>query len=373
MTTATAAAVLHQVDGPLSVEQLQLDRPGPTDVLVRMGAAGLCHTDLEVMRGAIPMPLPMVLGHEGAGIVEEVGTAVAHVRPGDHVVLSWNPACGLCYYCARGQPLLCERCGAAAGAGTLPDGRIPLGRAGEPVRQFMFMGSHAEYALVAAAAAVPVPAELPFGIGAAIGCGITTGVVPALHSSAARVPGSVIAIVGCGIVGLSVVAGARLAGGATIAAIDRSAARLELAAELGADVVIDASREDPLEAIRTATSGRGADHVFEAAGNAAAMRSAFALIRPGGELTMLGKLGASDELTLPFATLMGNKSITRLAYGGARPQRDFPALARLYLDGRLPLDRLVDREVALGEIDAAFAAVERGETIRTVVSFGAPA
>jgi S-(hydroxymethyl)glutathione dehydrogenase/alcohol dehydrogenase len=310
------------------------------------------------------------LGHEGAGVVEEVGAAVGHVHPGDRVVLSWNPACGLCFFCARGQPLLCQRCAAAAGAGTLPDGRVPLSGDDGPVLQFMFMGSHAEYVLVTAAAAVPVPAELPFRIGAAIGCGITTGVVPALHSPAARVPGSVIAIVGCGIVGLSVIAGARLAGGATILAIDRSASRLELAGALGADVVIDASREDPVEAARAATSGRGADHVFEAAGNEAAMRSAFALVRPGGELTLLGKLGASDELTLPFATLMGNKTIRRLAYGGARPPRDFPALARLYLDGRLPLDRLIDREIELRRIVAGFEEVERGETVRTVVAFG---
>lgn len=369
MSDKVRAAVLRGAGQALGIEAVEMASLGPTDVLVRLRAAGLCHTDLEVIEGAIPMPLPMVLGHEGAGVVEDVGVAVAHVQPGDHVVLSWNPACGLCFFCARGQPLLCQRCAAAAGAGTLPDGRIPLTRDGEPVHQFMFMGSHAEYALVAAAAAVPVPTELPFGIGAAIGCGITTGVVPALHSPAARVPGAVIAVVGCGIVGLSVVAGARLAGSPTVVAIDRSPARLELAGALGADIVVDASHDDPLEEVQAVSSGRGADHVFEAAGNAAAMRTAFALVRPGGEMTMLGKLGASDDLTLPFATMMGNKTIRRLAYGGARPHRDFPALARLYIDGRLPLDALVDREIRLDDIDAAFDAVRRGETIRTVVTF----
>ncbi len=369
MTMEVSAAVLRAFNEPLSVERLELTDPGPRDVLVRMGAAGLCHTDLEVMRGAIAMPLPMVLGHEGAGVVEAVGETVESVAPGDHVVCSWNPACGLCFYCSRGQPLLCERCGRAAGAGTLPDGRTPLSDTTGPVHQFMFMGSHADHALITEAAAVRVPSDLPFGLGAAIGCGITTGLVPALRSPAANTPGSVVAVVGCGIVGLSVVIGARLAGASRIVAVDRSPERLELAGRLGADVGVDIGREDPLSAVGGVTDGRGADHVFEAAGNAAAMRTAFELVRPGGELTMLGKIPLDDDLPVRFGTMMGNKSISRLAYGGARPQRDFPAVARAYLDGHLPLDVLVDREVTLDDIDATFADVERGDVIRAVVTF----
>ncbi len=364
-----SAAVLRAVDEPLSIERLELAELGPRDVLVRMGAAGLCHTDLEVMRGAITMPLPMVLGHEGAGIVVAVGEWVASVAPGDHVVCSWNPACGLCFYCSRGQPLLCEPCARAAGAGTLPDGRAPLSDAAGPVKQFMFMGSHADHALITEAAAVPVPSELPFGIGAAIGCGITTGLIPALRSPAASIPGSVVAVVGCGIVGLSVVIGSRLAGASTIVAVDRSAVRLELAGRLGADMTIDVTSDDPLSRVQGLTDGRGADHVFEAAGNVAAMRTAFELVRPGGEFTMLGKIALDDDLPVRFGTMMGNKTIRRLAYGGARPQRDFPAIARAYLDGQLPLDVLVDREVSLADIDETFADVERGDVIRAVVAF----
>ncbi len=366
---SVTAAVLRAAGKPLSVEQLSLSALGPRDVLVRMGAAGLCHTDLEVMRGVIPMPLPMVLGHEGAGVVEAVGAAVERVKPGDHVVCSWNPACGHCFYCSRGQPLLCQVCGRAAGAGTLPDGRMPLSDALGPVHQFMFTGSHADHAVINEAAAVPVPAELPFGVGAAIGCGISTGIVPALRSTTASEPGSLIVVVGCGIVGLSVVAGARLAGARTIVAVDRSPDRLERAGRLGADLVIDASREEPIGAIQALTAGRGADHVFEAAGNAAAMRTAFELVRPGGELTLLGKLAMGDDLSIRFGSLMGNKTVQRLAYGGARPERDFPAIARLYLEGRLPLDLLVDREVALADVEATFGDVERGAVIRAVVRF----
>ncbi len=369
MTMQVSAAVLRGVDQPLSVERLELAEPGPRDVLVRMGAAGLCHTDLEVMRGAIAMPLPMVLGHEGAGVVVAVGEAVASVAPGDHIVCSWNPACGLCFYCSRGQPLLCETCGRAAGAGTLPDGRSPLRDTTGPVKQFMFMGSHADHAVITEAAAVRVPRELPFGIGAAIGCGITTGLVPALRSPAASIPGSVVAVVGCGIVGLSVIIGSRMAGASTIVAVDRSPARLELAGRLGADVVVDVNHDDPLAKVGDLTAGRGADHVFEAAGNAAAMRTAFELVRPGGEFTMLGKITLDDDLPVRFGTMMGNKTIRRLAYGGAHPQRDFPAIARAYLEGRLPLDVLVDREVSLRDIDATFADVERGDVIRAVVAF----
>jgi S-(hydroxymethyl)glutathione dehydrogenase/alcohol dehydrogenase len=364
-----AAAVLRSVGGPLRVEQLELAEPGPRDVLVRIEAAGLCHTDLEVVRGAIGMPLPMVLGHEGAGVVVRTGEAVTNVTVGDHVVLSWNPACGRCFTCERGAPLSCETCARAAAAGSLPDGRTPLADAHGPIRQFMFMGSYADHVVVTAASAVRVPSELPAGIGAALGCGISTGLVPALASSAAAHPGGCVVVVGCGLVGLSAVAGARLAGVAQVVAIDRSAARLRLAGEMGADVTVDVSHQDAVANVRDVTAGRGADHVIEAAGNAAAMRAALEMTRPGGELTLLGKLGVDDELALRFGSLMGGRTVRRLAYGGARPERDFPRLARLYLEGHLPLDRLVDREIDLADIDAAFEAVERGATVRTVVRF----
>jgi S-(hydroxymethyl)glutathione dehydrogenase/alcohol dehydrogenase len=246
-----------------------------------------------------------------------------------------------------------------------------LRRDGEAIGQFMFMGSHADHALVTAAAAVPVPRELPFRIGAAIGCGITTGFVPARRAPAAADPGAVTVVVGCGIVGLSAVIGARQAGSSTIVAVDRSASRLELAGRLGADVTVDVTAEDPVAVVRRRTAGRGADHVIESAGNAAAMRTAFECVRPGGELSLLGKLGTDDELTLRFGTIMGNKTIRRLAYGGARPHRDFAGIALLYLDGAIPLDELVDRSVALEAIDETFREVEAGAVIRAVVDFEA--
>lgn len=364
-----SAAVLRDLGRPLSIERLELDDPGPTDVLVRIAAAGLCHTDLEVMRGAISMPLPMVLGHEGAGVVVSVGDAVRAVKPGDHVVLSWNPACGACFYCERGQPLLCEVCARAAGNGTLPDGRTPLHDTSGPVHQFMFMGAHADHVIVSERAAVPMPRELPFAIGAAIGCGVTTGLVPALRSPAAALPDAVIVVVGCGIVGLSAVAGAHMAGFPCVVAIDRSPTRLELARGFGADVTIDVDHDDAVARVRELSGGRGADAVLEAVGNEPAMRTAFELLRPGGELTLLGKLPSDTELRLRFGTLMGNKTIRRLAYGGARPQQDFATIARLYLEEGLPLDDLIDREIALSEIDAAFADVERGSVVRAVVRF----
>lgn len=369
MTLRVAAAVLRQAGGPLRIEGLHLAEPGPHDVLVRIEAAGLCHTDMEVMRGTIGMPLPMVLGHEGAGVVIRAGEEVRSVGVGDHVVLSWNPACGSCYYCERGEPLSCETCARAAAAGTLPDGRTPLQDAEGPIGQFMFMGTHADHVVVSAASAVPAPSELPPGIAAALGCGISTGLVPALASSAAALPGGSVAVVGCGLVGLSAVIGARLAGVEQVVALDRSRERLRLARELGADLTVDSTREDPIARVRGVTGARGADHVIEAAGNAAAMRTAFEITRPGGELTLLGKLAVDDELPLRFGSLMGGKTVRRLAYGGARPERDFPRLARLYLEGRLPLDRLVDREITLASIDAAFRDVERGATVRTVVRF----
>ena len=365
-----SAAVLRETGGPLRLEALEQSAPGPRDVLVRTGAAGLCHTDLEVIRGSIAMPLPMVLGHELAGTVEAIGAAVTSVAVGDHVIASWNPACGRCFHCSRGQPLLCSVCGLAAAAGSLPDGRWPLSDAEGPVRQFMFMGGHATHAVIPEAAAVPVAPALPFPIGAIIGCGVATGVIPALRSDVLD-PVATALVVGCGIVGLSAILGARLAGTGTVVAVDRDPARLALAARLGADVtvdvgVVDVGVEDALARVRAVTGGRGADHVFEAAGNGAAMRLAFEATRVGGELTLLGKLANDDDLALRWGSVAGNKTIRRLAYGGARPDRDFPLLADLYLAGRLDLDPLVDRQLPLADIDAGFAAVARGEVLRAV-------
>ncbi len=363
------AAVLHTTGTPLSIETVRLPDLRPTDVLVRVRAAGLCHTDLEVIDGALPYPLPIVLGHEAAGVVAAVGSAAVGVRPGDHVVLSWNPHCGHCFYCDRDLPILCAdylRLGPQAvafdGASrfSLPDGR--------QVGQLMFLGAFAEYCIVSDQQAIVMPAELPFDRACLIGCGVMTGAGAALN--VARIAyGDTIMVIGCGAVGLSAVQGARLAGAGAIIAVDLDDAKLALARRMGATSVVNARHQDAAAVARDATQGRGADVVLESAGSALAFRLTAEAVRPGGEIIWLGKVDATTDVAFRWGALMQEKRIRRSSYGGARPRRDFPRLARAYLDGDLLLDELISRRIGLDAINEGFAALRRGETIRSVVQF----
>jgi S-(hydroxymethyl)glutathione dehydrogenase/alcohol dehydrogenase len=363
------AAVLETVGEPLAVRTLQLGELGADDVLVRLGASGLCHTDLEVMQGALAYPLPIVLGHEGAGVVEAVGRDVTEVRVGDHVVCSWNPHCGHCFYCERDLPILCEPFKRHEPRGVLFDGRSRLSRDGARVHHFSVVSSHAEYCVVPQSGAIAVPKAIPFDRACLIGCGVMTGVGAATR--AVRVePGATALVIGCGAVGLNAVQGARIAGAGQIIAADLAPGRRDLAAVFGATHAIDAGATDALAQVRALTGGRGADHVFEAAGHPSAFRFAVEAARPGGHIVFLGKVNVDQEVAFRWGALMGEKRIVRSSYGGARPKRDFPWLAQLYLDGRLELDRLITRRLRLDDINAGFDDMRRGEGIRTVVMFG---
>jgi len=362
------AAVLHKVGKPLVVEPLEMGALGPDDVLVRLGASGLCHTDLEVMTGSLAYPLPIVLGHEGAGVVEAVGRDVTSVRPGEHVVCSWNPHCGHCFYCERDLPILCEPYKRHEPKGVLFDGRSRLSRAGTPVHHFSVVSSHAQYCVVPQSGAIVVPRDIPFDRACLIGCGVMTGVGAAVR--AVRVePGATALVIGCGAVGLNAVQGARIAGAGQILAADLAKERRELAATFGATHAIDAGALDVVEQVRALTGGRGADYVFEAAGHPSGFRLAMEAVRPGGHVVFLGKVNVDQEVAFRWGSLMGEKRILRSSYGGARPRRDFPWLAQLYLDGRLELDRLITRRLALSDINEGFDDMRRGIGIRTVVMF----
>ena len=336
------AAVLHEVGKPLQVERVHLADLGPRDVLIRLGASGLCHTDLEVMRGSLLLPLPIVLGHEGAGRVEAVGRDVTRVRSGDHVVCSWSPNCGQCYYCDHDQPILCERVVAAVTGGHLPDGRSRLRLGDGTLHHFSVVSSHAEYCVVPEAGAVPVPAEVPFDRAC---------------------------LIGCGAVGLNVLQGARLAGAHRIIAVDLSERHLAMAPGFGATHTLHATREDVTAAVRALTSGRGADYVFEAAGTEASLQQALEAARPGATVVILGKTAVNARVSLRFGSLMGEKRIVRSSYGGARPRVDFPRIAQAYLDGQLRLDELITHRLGLADINAGFEGMERGEVTRAVVVF----
>ena len=363
------AAVLHQPGRPITIETLEVADLRGDDVLVRIRATSLCHTDLEVVEGQLTYPMPIVLGHEAAGTVEAVGPAVGgRLRVGEHVVLSWNPHCGDCFYCQRDQPILCERYAQLGPKGVHFDGSSRLSLEGRTVHAFFFAASFAEYSIVSARCAVPVPPEIPFDRACLIGCGVMTGVGAATR--VARIGyGETAMVIGCGAVGLSAVQGARLAGAARIVAVDLDEGKLELARRLGATDGVNAQREEPAAAVKAITGGRGADCVLESAGNARAFRLSVEACRPGGRIVWLGKVGVNEEVAFRWGSLMGERRIQRSSYGGARPQRDFPLLARSYLEGKLQLDPYLTRRLRLEEINEGFAALKRGDGIRSVITF----
>jgi S-(hydroxymethyl)glutathione dehydrogenase / alcohol dehydrogenase len=369
MTLEYRAAVLHAVQTPMSIETITATDLQPTDVLVRIRAAGLCHTDLEVIEGSLRYPMPIVLGHEAAGIVERVGSAARGVKVGDHVVLSWNPHCGHCFYCDRDAPILCEQY-LGEGPKALPfDGESRAALAdGRPLQQLMFLGSFGEYCVVADQQAIPVPRDIPFDRACLIGCGVMTGVGAALNLGAIA-HGDTVMVIGCGAVGLAAVQGARLAGAGAIIAVDLDPAKLVLAVRMGATHSVNASTDDVVAAGKQRTGGRGVDVVIESAGSGSAFRVTTEAVRPGGQVIWLGKIDVNKDVAFRWGSLMQEKRIRRVSYGNARPRRDFPLLARAYLDGSLMLDELISRRITLDEINGGFDALKRGETIRSVIMF----
>ena len=363
------AAILRAPQTPLSIETVTATALKPSDVLVRIRATGLCHTDLEVIEGALRYPMPIVLGHEAAGIVEQVGPAARGVKAGDHVVLSWNPHCGHCFYCDRDSPILCEEYLGNGPQAVAFDGESRAALAdGRELRQLMYLGSFGEYCIVADQQAIVVPKEIPFDRACLIGCGVMTGVGAALNLGAIA-HGDTVMVIGCGAVGLAAVQGARLAGAGKIIAVDVNPAKLALAARMGATQGIDASKEDVVAVTRRETGGRGADVVIESAGHPVAFRTSTEAVRPGGQVIWLGKIDVNQDASFRWGSLMQEKRIRRVSYGNTRPRRDFPLLARAYLAGSLLLDDLISRRIGLDEINEGFAALKRGETIRSVVMF----
>ena len=360
------AAVLEAVGAPLAIQRLRMAPLGRNDVLVRVRATGLCHTDLEVMQGQLPYPMPIVLGHEGAGVVEEVGPDVTRVKAGDHVICSWNPHCGHCFYCERALPILCEPYREHQPKGRLLDGSMHLFHGERRVHHFFTTSTFAEYTVLSESSAIPVPREIPFDRACVIGCGVMTGVGAVVRKARVK-PGASVLVIGCGAVGLNALQGAVIAGAGRIIAVDLSASRREQAAVFGATDVLDGAAGDVLDRIRAMTGGRGADYVFEAAGHPKAFRLSVEAVRPGGQVVWLGKINVDQEVAFRWGTLMQEKRIVRSSYGDAVPMRDFPWLAQLYLDGKLKLDEMVTARIPLERINDGFAALAAGEGIRTVV------
>jgi Zn-dependent alcohol dehydrogenase len=362
----TRAALFEEPRRPFRIEQLELAPPQAGEVLIRVAAAGVCHSDWHLMTGATPHPVPVVPGHEGAGVVEAVGPGVTRAKPGDHVALNWAPHCAACFYCANDRPSLCSAYLAPLWAGTMLDGTTRLSWRGRPVYHFSSLACFAEHAVVPQECCVPLPKEVPLPVAALIGCAVTTGVGAVLNTARVR-PGSSVAVFGAGGVGLSIVLGAKLAGAGRIIAVDRSEAKGALAQEFGATDALLAGPE-AVAAIRALTEGRGADYVFEAIGIPAVQEQCLDAVRPGGTLVLAGIAPVGSRTNFPGAVLTRQeKTVMGCYYGSASAARDFTAYADLYLRGRLDLDRLVSRTYRLEEINEAYATLLSGTTARGVV------
>ncbi|MFB6892770.1 NAD(P)-dependent alcohol dehydrogenase [Kitasatospora sp. NPDC056327] len=368
----TVAAVVREAGGPFRLETVRLDGPRPDEVLVRIRAVGICHTDLSVRAGRTPAPLPAVLGHEGAGTVEAVGGAVTRVRPGDRVVLTFD-SCGACPSCRTGRPVRCDHWGALnLFGGRRPDGSATVrgtGRhRGAPLHGHFFgQSSFAGYALASERNAVPVPGPpVPFELLAPFGCGVQTG-AGAVFNVLRPGPGDTLVVFGAGAVGLAAVLAARSTPAVRIVAVDLRPARLALARELGATDVVDAGAGDPVAAVRALTGGRGAEHTLETSGSVRALRQAVEALAVGGTCGVVGAPPAGSEVALDVPGLLaGAPRIVGVNQGASVPERFLPALVDLFRAGRLPVDRLV-RTYPFADVEEAAAAAGAGEAVKPVL------
>lgn len=362
------AAVFYEPRVPFKIETLDLEPPRAGEILVKVAAAGVCHSDWHLMTGATKHPLPVVPGHEGAGVVEAVGPGVTRVKPGDHVALNWAPNCGTCFYCLNDRPSLCATYIGPLWAGTMMDGTPRLSKDGQPVYHFSALACFADYTVVPQECCVLMPPAVPLTVAALIGCAVTTGVGAVLNTARVK-PGSSVAVFGAGGVGLSIVLGAKLAGAATIIAVDRAPAKLEMAKQFGATHAL-LSDADANDAIRQLTGGRGADYVFEAIGLPAVQEQCLYAARPGGVIVLAGVSPMGSSTNLPGAIITRQEKVVMgTYYGSANTARDFPLYADLYLKGKLDLERLVSKQYPLEQINEAYADMLSGSVARGVIVF----
>jgi S-(hydroxymethyl)glutathione dehydrogenase/alcohol dehydrogenase len=362
------AAVLTAVDTPLETrDDIEVAPPGPGEVRVKVVASGVCHSDLSVQNGTIPLPTPIVLGHEGAGIIEEVGEGVTTVAVGDHVVLSFVPACGECYQCKHGQAYICEKSRAQAAAGML-DGTTRLTSQGAPLHQMACLGTYGPYAIVPEISLVKIPDDVPLEIAALIGCGVLTGVGAALNTADIQA-GDTVAVIGCGGVGLNVIQGAKIAGATTIIAVDMLPSKLEMALEFGATHTVNAGDGDPIAGVMAASEGRGADVAFEVIGLGPTIDQAINMARPGGEVVLVGvpRLDVMMNLNAAFTFLYLAKTIKGCWYGSSNVNEDVPKLLDLWRSGQLKLKELISKEIDVDHVNEAFADMQAGTVARSVI------
>ena len=357
------AAVFHGVREPLTIEDVQIATPGPREVVVRTSAAGVCHSDVHFYEGLYPTPTPVVLGHESAGTVEAVGSEVQYVKPGDHVITCLSVFCGHCDFCTTGRPHLCGRESTRRGENEPPR----LSQGGQAVHQFADLSSYAEQLLVHENAVVKVREDMPLDKAALIGCGVTTG-MGAVMNTAKVPPGSVVAVIGCGGVGLSAVQGAVISGAGRIIAVDTQPSKLELAQVCGATDLVNAADGDPVKQIKDLTDG-GVEYSFEAIGLKTTAEQAFYMLQKGGTATIIGMIPVGTKIELSGPDFLREKKIQGSSMGSNRFRVDMPRYVDMYLSGKLKLDEMISRHIALEEINDAFEALLKGEVARQVIQF----
>jgi len=357
------AAIFHGAQQPLTFEDVEIDKPIDHEVLVRVVGSGVCHSDLHFIDGYYEFPAPAILGHEAAGIVEEVAPQVEEFKPGDHVIACLSVFCGRCDYCLTGRTNLCQS-RPIRGKDAPP--RLSWMR--EPLNQFANLSAYAERMLVHSNALVKVDNDLPLDRLALIGCGVTTGVGAVLNTARIE-PGSVVAVFGCGGVGLSAIQGARIAGARMIIAVDVHEHKLEKACELGATHSVNASAGDPVEAIRGLTGGLGVEYSFEAIGLKRAAEQCFECLRPGGTATIIGMIPIGQKIELDGSVFLREKKIQGSSMGSNRFKVDMPKYIDFYRQGRLKLDEMITRTISLEDLNDAFRAMKAGEVARQVIAF----
>ncbi len=358
------AAVMRAWKTPLTIEDVEIDKPGPREVLVRTKACGVCHSDLHVLDGALPVPPPTVLGHEPAGVVEAVGSDVVGFARGDHVIGCLSAFCGACEYCIGGRPNLC------GGQATMrkPGEKSRLALRGEPISQFAHLSAFAEQMLVHENALVKINPEMPLDRAALIGCGVTTGLGAALNTAQVRA-GSSCAVIACGGVGLAALQGCRIAGAGRIIAVDTAPWKLELARQMGATDGVDASKGDPVAQVMELCKG-GVDYAFECIGLAATCRQAVGMLRKGGTAIFVGVVPFGTNVELPgLDIVLSEKRIQGSMMGSNRFRTDMPRYVDLYLDGRLQLDEMISDRLKLDEVNQAFEKMRQQSAARSVLLF----
>jgi S-(hydroxymethyl)glutathione dehydrogenase/alcohol dehydrogenase len=356
------AALLWEQKTPLKIQDIEVNDPRRGEVLVKTVASGVCHSDLHMIEGLWPSQLPLLLGHEAAGIVEEVGEGVTYVKPGDHVVISFRAFCGRCDNCVTGRPHLCnDAVNADPGAA---EGRYEVD--GVRVTQFTSVGSFAEKMLVSEHAVLKVREDAPLDKLCLVGCSVMTGVGAAVNTAQVR-PGARVAVIGAGGVGLNIIQGARLCGASQIIAVDLLDNKLEMAKQFGATHVVNASKDEPVGAVQ-ALSGGALDFAFESIGRPQSATDAFNMVPFGGTVVVVGMMPLASEVVLPGMGFLFEKRVLGCLYGSARYRYDMPRLIDLYMDGKLMIDELVSRTAPLEGVNEAFDAMKKGEVARTVLS-----